>query len=442
MVRGRGTAPRQARLIAMLLVLAAGLAGCRDAGPAPADRRLAGSVEVLATWSGVEEQRFRQVLDAFQRATGISVTYTSAGHRLPAVLSARIAADDAPDVALLAQPGLLREHAAAGRLVPLDAETTRLVGDNFARTFHDLGSFDGRLYGVWFKAASKSLVWYDVAAFERLGVVPPRDLAGLQHLVDRLARHGTPPFAVAGGDGWTLTDWFENLYLRLAGPQRYDDLAAGRLPWTDGSVTSALDVLAELLAPEQLPGGVETALTTGFEEAVQQVFVHRRAAMLVQGDFVAALLSGTTDVRLGVDADVFAFPLGPDELPGIVGGGDVAVQLRPSEAGAALLRFLATPEAAQPWASQGGFLSPNLSLDLAVYPDEPTRAIARRLLEAGDDFRFDLSDLQPAAFGATEEAGLRAELRAFLVHRDAARTAAGLAAAAASASRQAATEPP
>jgi alpha-glucoside transport system substrate-binding protein len=59
-------------------------------------------------------------------------------------------------------------------------------------------------------------------------------------------------------------------------------------------------------------------------------------------------------------------------------------------------------------------VSPNEEVDLTVYPDAPTRRIARALLEAGDEFRFDLSDLQPVAFGATTGAGLWAELSAFV----------------------------
>jgi hypothetical protein len=58
-------------------------------------------------------------------------------------------------------------------------------------------------------------------------------------------------------------------------------------------------------------------------------------------------------------------------------------------------------------------VSPNESLDLTAYPDATTRRIARSLLEAGDGFRFDLSDLQPVEFGGTTGAGLWAELDGF-----------------------------
>jgi alpha-glucoside transport system substrate-binding protein len=408
------SARRTAALLALLLVVPACAA---SATPAP---DLAGQrVEVLATWSGVEQERFARVLDRFAERTGAVVSYTSARHRLPDELAERLAAGRPPDVAFLPQPGLLRELAAAGHLVPADAETGALVRRHFSPVFVQLGSVDDQLYGVWFKAANKSLVWYDVALFERLGEVPPHDLDGLLELARRTTAAGTPAFALAALDSWTLTDWFENVYARVAGLQAYDDLAAHRIPWTDPSVARTLQLLSELWSPDAVAGGTDGALRTGFEESVRLAFGRTpTAAMVVEGDFVAGAVSAATRARLQVDVDVFPFPAGADGVGVVVGGGDVAVQLRSSVAAAALLGYLATPEAAEVWAAAGGFLSPNVDLDLAVYPDDVTRNVARRLLEAGEDFRFDLSDLQPAAFGSDPDAGMRGELRDFLVHRD------------------------
>ena len=56
--------------------------------------------------------------------------------------------------------------------------------------------------------------------------------------------------------------------------------------------------------------------------------------------------------------------------------------------------------------------------------------MARGLLDAGDEFRFDLSDLQPAVFGGSETSGMRKLLRDFLTTRDVEGTAAALEAAA------------
>jgi ABC-type glycerol-3-phosphate transport system substrate-binding protein len=418
-------------------ILLAALAACAGSGGSAQGRRWDGQrIEVLATWSGVEQERFGKVLDAFARSTGAEVTYTSARHRMADVLDQRFAAADLPDVAFLPQPGLLADLARAGRLRPVDTRTQDLVAEHFAPAFARLASYDGVLYGVWFKAANKSLVWYALSTFESAGEVPPRDLDGLLLLADRLARKGIPAFAVAGEDGWTLTDWFENVYLRTAGRASYDELAAHRIGWTHPTVLSALTLLAELLAPQHLPGGTAAALRTSFEESVRQVFAGRgSAAMVSEGDFVAGEVTGGTTALLGVDADVFPFPPGTDGLPAVVGGGDVAVLLTPSAAAADLVRFLATPEAAAVWAGLGGFVSPNLDVDLSVYPDDISRAVARQLLEAGEDFRFDLSDLQPAAFGGSDAVGLRAELIRFLSERDVGGTASRLEAAAAAAFR-------
>ena len=68
-------------------------------------------------------------------------------------------------------------------------------------------------------------------------------------------------------------------------------------------------------------------------------------------------------------------------------------------------------------------MSPNLNVDLTVYPDATTRSIARRVIEAGNNFRFDLSDQAPAAFGAVEGQGMRKTLQDFLVNRDVDETA-------------------
>ncbi len=418
----RSSALRPAAVTAVGVVL---LAGC--SASQPASGRLSGAtLEVLATWSGVEQQRFEQVLRAFEKTTGAVVHYTSAEHEIPQVLEERRVQDRLPDVAFLPQPGLLRQYAAARLLVPLDASTARLVTANYPSVWRDLSSYRGRLYGVWFKAANKSLVWYNTSAFEQADVMPPRDITGLLEVARTLARAHLPPFSVAGADAWTLTDWFENLYLRLEGPQRYDRLATHALAWTDVSVVRTLRVMAQLLAPAFVAGGLRAALDTDFEQSVDAAFaVWPRAAMVVEGDFVAGLISSTHS-RLGIDADVFPFPTVSGSPPVVVGGGDVAVLMRPSPAGAAFLRYLAGSDAAAIWAADGGFISPNVNLDLAVYPDDLTRSIARGLLEAGDGFRFDLSDLQPAAFGGSDLTGMRKELQRFLLTRDPQTTAARL----------------
>ena len=418
-------------LVAVVLLTAVTVApGCGVSTRSSAGVR-GQTIEVLAVWSGAEQAAFSRVLDGFHESTGASVRYTSAPTGVPQALAARVSSHEPPDVAILPQPGLLQEYAQRGLLVPLDAVVGSEVARNYGPVWRRLASTAGHVYGVWFKAANKSLVWYNIAAFERTGVVPPADVDGLLTVARTLEAAGLTPFAVGGKDAWTLTDWFENLYLRSAGPADYDLLAEHRLPWTDASVKATLRLLSQVLAPAFIAGGNDGAAATTFHGSVDTVFSPSSVtAMTAEGDFVAGVIADETKAVLGVDADVFPFPAVGRSGPAVVGGGDIAVLLRKSAAGEAFLRYLATPAAAALWASRGGFISPNVNLDLSVYPDDITRSMARQLLEAGDLFRFDLSDLQPPAFGAIPDAGMRRELRAFLINRDVDATSARLEAAA------------
>jgi len=411
-VLARHGRPARAVGAVLLALLAVGAASCGSRAATP--RALRGErVEVLGVWEGAEAAAFEAVLRPFERETGADVTFTStAGEDIGAVLDRRLAGGDPPDLALLPQPGLLDRYARRGSLHPIGGVVGEEVARGWSRAWRALGSVDGRLYGLWFKAANKSLLWYSVPRFEQAGVVPPTDLRGLAAVAEQLAADG-PVFALAGTaqDAWTATDWFENVYLRTAGPARYDALAERRLPWTDPSVRRALDVVAALLRP----GTVRTGADLSLEGAIATVFrTDPDAAMLLGGDFVRGLADPASGAEVGIDVDVFPFP-GTDPLDrSVVAGGDAAVLLVRSPAGEALLRHLASPEAAEVWARRGGFLSPNQDVDLRAYPDPSSRRTARALLQAGDELRFDLSDLQPAAFGGTTGRGMFAELGRFV----------------------------
>jgi len=370
-------------------------------------------VTVAAQWD-VEQESFRKVLDRFKELTGANVAYTPTGVDTAAFLRNRIAGGDPPDVALLPDPGLMVELASHNALKPLDNATRRTVNANYAPVWRELGTVDGKLYGVWFKAANKSTVWYNVEALETAGVEVPRTWSELEQAVRTLDASGVPAIAVGGLDAWTLTDWFENIYLRTAGPEKYDQLARHEIPWTDKSVKQALATMREVLAEQNLAGGVEGALSTDFQASVREVFADPpKAAMVYEGDFVVGVITAETDAKLGEQADFFDFPSINGSKAAIMGGGDVAVLLKDSPLGRALVKFLATGEAGEIWARRGGFTSPNRQVDLSAYPDDITRRSARELTTSGI-FRFDLSDLEPPEFGGTLGKGLFKEFQDFL----------------------------
>src|SRR5207253_7811448 len=185
-------------------------------------------------------------------------------------------------------------------------------------------------------------------------------------------------------------------------------------PWTDPSVKQALATLAEIFGrPDWLAGGAEGALNTTYEQSVSQVFGSpSRAAMVYEGNFVTNRLSEFVKGNVADQAAFFDFPTIGGRKPLIIGG-DVAVLFTNNQAGKELIRFLAKPEAANMWARAGAFLSPNNNVDLKAYSGDLTRASARQLTQAGT-LRFDLSDLQPSAFGATKVQGMWKLLQDFL----------------------------
>jgi alpha-glucoside transport system substrate-binding protein len=414
------------RLLAALAVVTLLAAGCGDSddddaasngdsGTAVTADLEGETIEVAAVWSGTEQERFEAVLDQFEEDTGATVTFTSTGDDISATLGPRISANDPPDVAMLPQPGLLRDFAGQGVLQPIEDVAGETIDENYDEIWRELGSVDGELYGVWFKAANKSTVWYNAPVFEDAGVEPTEDWDAFLESAQTLADFGVTPMSIGAADGWVLTDWFENVYLRTAGPELYDQLANHEIPWTDQSVKDALAVLAELFGETDLiVGGPEGALQTEFPQSVAQTFTDPPdGAMVYEGDFVAGVITGDTEAELGTDADFFPFPAVDGSEPSIVGGGDVAVLMTDTEAGKALIEYLATPEAAAVWAAEGGFISPNENLDLETYPDEISQNLASEVVDT-EVFRFDMSDLAPAAFGGTPGQGSWALLQDFL----------------------------
>ncbi|WP_026212653.1 ABC transporter substrate-binding protein [Longispora albida] len=424
---------------ASVLVLSTGAAaGCSAKDSADGDGSLKGqTIEVAAVWSGDEQTKFFKVLDTFAKKTGATVSYSSTGNDIAAVLGSKISGGKPPDIAVLPQPGLLTDLAKRGSLKPVSSGTKTAVEKNYAPIWKQLGTgADGQLYGVWLKAANKSLVWYRPDSFTAAGVQPPSTWDDFTKNLKTLSEAGTPPLSVGGGDGWVLTDWFENVYLRVAGAQMYDKLARHEIPFTDPTVVETLRLLGELWgAPGMIPGGPAAALQVKFEQSVTQVFGDTpKASVVYEGDFVATNIQKETRAKVGETAKFFDFPSIKGSKPSVVGGGDVAVALKDSKGGQALLEWLAGPEAAGIWAKQGGFLSPNRNLDTSTYPDATTKALGVAIIKAGDEFRFDMSDLAPSAFGGTPGSGEWKILQEFLANpSDVAGTAAKLEAAAASA---------
>lgn len=406
------------QLAAFVVAAAVVIGGCGgdddDQTGGEASQRVSGRVSVIAVWSGDEQKSFQAVLDGFkEKFPNVSVKYTSGGDNVPTILATAVQGGRPPDIAGVAQPGLVRDLQKKGALKPIEFARSTIT-ENFPEDIVNLGVIDDRLYSLLFKAANKSTVWYNVKAFDTAGVSPPETWDAFLENAKTLHAAGIPAYSIAGADGWTLTDLFENVYLRQAGPEKYDQLTSHAIPWTDESVKQALRTMADVLGDkDNIAGGTSGALQTDFPTSVANVFRDPpKAAMVIEGDFVPGA-AANTELEPGTGYDVFPFPALGDVENAVMGGGDSMIMFRRTPASEALMKYLASPEAAEVWARRGGFSTANRNVPDSAYPDDITRRTATAIAEA-DTFRFDMSDQQPAAFGGTPGQGEWKILQDFL----------------------------
>jgi alpha-glucoside transport system substrate-binding protein len=404
--------------------------GAGSSSGGAASKSLSGtSFTVLGQWTGAEQKAFQSVLDAFNAKTGAKAVYTpAAGGDEATVLGAKVAGGTPPDIAILSLPGAISQYANAGKLQQVSSGAQSAVKDNFANEWANLATVNGKVYGVPVDASNKSTVWYNTNAFNSAGVKgTPSTWDDWIKDAKTLSDSGvTVPISVGGGDGWTLTDWFENVYLRTAGLDKYDQLTNHKIPWTDPSVATALTTLKQIWGDQQLIGSPANAAKTTFTASVDNVFKKSpTSAMVYEASFVATTITGDKDPAVvGKDAKFFPFPSINGSKPAVEAAGDFAVAFSANKAVQPFLEYLASPEAAKLLVSApgSGFLSANKNLDNSAYPDSTSADLAKQVVTVGSDFRFDMSDQAPAAFGGTPNQGEWGDLQQFLTTGDVAAT--------------------
>jgi alpha-glucoside transport system substrate-binding protein len=355
------------------------------------------TVKVAVSWSGRELRAFRDVLDAVV-PDDYAVEVIPLGDDIATAFGPR--APRRPDVVMLPQPGQVRS---VDTLEPLPDD----LAWPYAAVWRDMVQSDGVRYGLPFKIAHKSAVWYRKSV---LGQDPPTTWSGWLELNAELVRKGVPPLALAAGDGWVLTDVFENALLGLS-PAAYRRLAVADppRPSREPAVRDALRLTGALWAmPGALAGGVDRSLTQQFPDAVVEVFGYRRAAMVLAPDFAEPIIAEFGADRS--DVGVFTVPAVVAGQPApVVIGGDVAVLPAPAgDQARDLIRRLAGRDAADRWIRAGGFLAANLQTPADGYSPELAELSGQL---TGGGTAFDLSDRLGVLGGAR---GLQLVLHRFL----------------------------
>jgi len=391
------------------------------------DQALAGefegtTVEVWAQWlpESVEAANFTAALEPFFEATGIEVNFQPTPDYETA-LQVAVDGGNAPDLAQIAQPGKMHQYADAGSLVALDFFNAEKLEAEMVPAFFELGHYNDSLYGVYYKTDVKSIVWYPVQGFADNGYEVPTTWDELIALSDQIVADGNGnPWCISiesqEADGWVATDWMEDILLRTAPEEIYNQWISHEIPFNHPEVLEAADYMSDIWFTEDYAYGGSTYINATwigetqdpmFAEGGPQCWMQKQAAWIggfwgANRDFIAEnpeAPSSEWPIVPGEDVDFFYFPTIEEDFgTPVLGAADMFVMFNDRPEVRALLEWLATPEAAQGWIEAGGFLSPltTVPADWYTYPNDGLSEMVQNATTVG----FDASDLMPAEVGA------------------------------------------
>jgi alpha-glucoside transport system substrate-binding protein len=296
--------------------------------------------------------------------------------------------------------------------VPAPDAVEANVDEFWSESWKGYGTVDGEFYAAPLLASVKGYIWYSPADFEENGYEIPTTYQGLLDLTEQMTERNEGPYrpwcvGFGSGDatGWVGTDWVEDLVLRNSGPEAYDAWVAGELKFDSPEITEAFDLVGEVLLNEDYVnggfGGVQSIVTTTFQDGGLSI-LDGTCSLHHQASFYEAQWG--EGVTVAPDGDVWAFltpPIAEGDPSAVTGGGEFVAAFNDREATDALQAYLSSDTFANERVSRGGVISANKGLDPSLAGSDLARQSVEILQGEDTIFRFDASDLMPAAVGTS-----------------------------------------
>lgn len=392
------------------------LAGCAEGGGDEGDD---GSIDgetvtISGGITGIEAENMQKSFAAFTEETGVTVEYTG-DKAFEGNIVTKVQGGDAPDIAIVPQPGLLKTLVGTGEVKAAPEEVEANVDKNWSPDWKAYGTVDDTFYSAPMLANIKGYVWYSPAQFEEWGVEVPKTWDELLDVTATIQeKTGSAPwcagFESEAASGWPGTDWIEDLVLRQSGPEVYDQWVANEVEFTDPKIQDAFDAVGEiLLNPDYVNAGygdVASINSTAFGDVAAKI-ADGTCPMTHQASFLSANFldvqtadGATPDVA--PDGDVYAFVLpGYEEGAATIEvGGEFVTAFSDDAATQAVLEYMSTAEWADARVSLGGNISANLNADPSLASSEFLTEAMTLLQDPNTTVRFDASDLMPSTVGA------------------------------------------
>ncbi|WP_159499221.1 ABC transporter substrate-binding protein [Microbacterium sp. 18062] len=392
--------------IALVGVAGLALAGCAGGGGGTSTGD--NTVTVYGTIADTEAELLEQSWADWAEENDITVKYESS-KEFESQIGIRAQGGNPPDVAIFPQPGLLADLAKRGYLKAAPADVQANVEEYWSEDWAKYGTVDDTLYGAPLMASVKGFVWYQPAKFAEWGVEVPETWDELLTLTRTIQeKTGAAPWCAGFGSGdatgWPGTDWVEDLVLREAGSDVYDEWVSGEVEFTDPQIAAAFDSVGEILLDPTLVnagfGDVQSINSTAFGDVAAPI-ADGTCALTHQASFFDGFITDAGGT-VAEDGDVWAFVTPGVEAGSteVTGGGEIVGAFSDKPAVQKFLTYLSSPEWANTRVELGGVISANKGLD----PDNASSGILTQAIEILQDpnttFRFDASDLMPSVVGA------------------------------------------
>jgi alpha-glucoside transport system substrate-binding protein len=406
--------PSVVKLFAAVGITAVLTSACLSSGESSSssEETPTGEVEgsTVSVWASLDQV----VLDGLKAGVaplaeeaGVTINWNRVDN-INQVIMTKIQANDTPDIALIPQPGVVKDIVGRGNAVALDdiVDMEALKSSMLPGTL-EAGTVDGELYGLLVSANTKSFVWYPKKAWEAAGYTAPTTIAELDALTEKIKadKTATTPWCLgiesSAATGWPATDWFEDLVMRYGSTDDYNKWVTNEIKFDSPLVREAAAQFEKIAFTEgNVLGGRKSIASNNFGTAGNPMFDASPGCMLYkQGSFITTFFPAAVQTDLPGNVGVFYFP--PVDASGekpILGGGDMAVLLHNTAGAREVMKMLSDKSIGEE-AMGTSFLSPHKDFDVSLYQGEVAQKVAE-ITYASSYFLFDGSDQMPGAVGA------------------------------------------
>jgi alpha-glucoside transport system substrate-binding protein len=372
-------------------------------------------VTVWTAWGGAELKAFKDVLAPFTAKTGIKVHLTTNRDSTTQIANGIAAGTDLPDIAPgPTDPTQIKDWVTKGALKPIETALGSSFSDYMANTYPALttppggsgddpyiGVIGGKHYEMMVKTQVKGLIWYNKKIFTGQAPATFDDLLAIDP-----SKYGAKSLFCAGfesgaASGWPASDQIDNIIMRQSGDQVYTNWIQGKVKFTDPAIKLGYQTFLKEVSDQSVYGGRNTALSTNFGKAGDPLFkapdsTNKAGCLfLEQATFITSFFQQdfpSLNLKAGTDFDFFAHPSVNSQYDGNVNGFyDNFAMYNNTDAARQLMQWMATKDAQQIWANDGGTLG---AIKTLTYND-PVFANAAKIAANAKNLLVTAGDFMP-----------------------------------------------